>query len=105
MDSSIRKIDSYHVLLTASEDYIYNRTDSRWSSYGAYCVYRSTIQKMGFAAISYDQYSITHVRTYRGELYQRCYYGGVAPDMLDIYTCNTGSSVTGITAYEADGTE
>ena len=102
--SPIRKIDVYHVLFTLTEDYIYNRTDPRWSCYGAYCVYRSAIQKMGFAPISYDQYVITHADSYRGALYDACLYRRVASDILDIYAWESGSQITEMTAYEADGT-
>lgn len=102
--SPIRKIDVYHVLFTATDDYIYNRTDPRWSCYGAYCVYRSAIQKMGFASIPYDQYVVTHAASYRGSLYDACLYRKVTPDILDIYTCESGSHVTEMTAYLEDGT-
>ncbi|MFR6496351.1 MAG: hypothetical protein ACLUOF_08145 [Ruminococcus sp.] len=34
MSSPVRKIDVYHVLFTATNDYIYYRTDAKWSSYG-----------------------------------------------------------------------
>lgn len=103
--SSIRKIDVYNVLFTATKDYIYNRTDPRWSGYGAYCVYRNTIQKMGFAPIAYDQYSVIHVDSFRGSLYNDCLYEKVTPDILDVYTSESGSSVTEMTAYLGDGTE
>ncbi|WP_295216983.1 DHHW family protein [Ruminococcus sp.] len=105
ISSPIRKIDVYHVLFTATEDYIYNRTDPRWSGYGAYCVYRNAIQKMGFAPIAYDQYAVIHVDSFRGSLYDACLYEKVTPDILDVYTCESGSSVTEMTAYLTDGTK
>lgn len=105
ISSPIRKIDVYHVLFTATQDYIYNRTDPRWSGYGAYCVYRSAIQKMGFAPIAYDQYAVIHAESFRGILYNACLYEKVTPDILDVYTCASGSSVTEMTAYLSDDTE
>lgn len=105
MDSLIRKIDAYHVLITMTDNYIYNRTDPRWTCYGAYGVYRNAIQKMGFSPVSFDQYVVTHVGTYRGSLYDACLYDDVTPDVLDVYTCTSGSTVTEMTAYLADGTE
>ncbi len=105
VDSAIRKIDVYHVLYTMTDNYIYNRTDPRWTCYGAYCVYRSAIQKMGFAPISFDQYTVNHVTTYRGELYDACLYAEVTPDILDVYTCSFAVEVTDMTAFLADGTE
>lgn len=103
IDSPIRKIDVYHVLFTATEDYIYYRTDEKWSCYGAYCVYRNAIQRMGFAPISYDQYVITHAGTFRGNLYDSCLYDRVTPDMIDVYSDEDGSKVTDMTAYPANG--
>jgi len=103
-DSSIRKIDVYHVLYTMTDSYIYNRTDSRWTGYGAYCVYCVAIQKMGFAPVSYDQYIVQHTGTFRGKLYESCLYQSVAADTIDIYTCSSGAEETEILAYLADGT-
>lgn len=105
MSSPIRKIDVYHVLFTLTDNYIYNRTDPRWTCYGAYCVYRNAIQKMGFSPVSFDQYIVTHVGTYRGSLYDATLYDAVTPDVLDVYTCKSSSIVTELTAYDADGTE
>lgn len=105
ISSPIRKIDVYRILFTTTDDYIYNRTDPRWTCYGAYCVYRNTIRKMGFTPISYDQYAVSHVDTYRGSLYDQCLYDKVTPDILDVYTCESGSTVTDITAYLANGTQ
>ncbi len=50
----IRKIDAYNILKMLSENYIYYRSDRKWTSYGAYCVYRTVIQKLGFMPVSYD---------------------------------------------------
>ncbi|MFQ9094341.1 MAG: DHHW family protein [Ruminococcus sp.] len=103
ISSPVRKIDVYHVLFTATNDYIYYRTDAKWSSYGAYCVYRNAIQRMGFAPISYDQYTVTHVASFRGNLYDACLYSKVTPDILDVYQNENGSQITEMTAYPADG--
>ena len=65
VSSPIRKIDIYQILSTAKDDYIYHRTDAQWTGYGAYCVYRSAIRKMGFIPVSYDQYAVSHVCTVR----------------------------------------
>lgn len=105
LPTQIRKIDAYHVLLNGTEDYIYNRTDPRWTCYGAYSVYRSAIQKMGFAPISYDQFVVNHADTFRGSLYQTCLYEKVMPDILDVYTCSSGSQITEMTALLPDDTE
>ena len=101
ISSPVRKIDVYHVLFTATNDYIYYRTDAKWSSYGAYCVYRNAIQRMGFAPISYDQYTVTHVASFRGNLYDACLYSKVTPDILDVYQNENGSQITEMTFFTA----
>lgn len=102
--SPIRKIDVYHILFTMTDDNIYNRTDPRWTCYGAYCVYQNAIRKMGFAPISFDQYVVTHTGTFRGSLYDACLYESITPDSIDRYICESGSTITQMTAYLADGT-
>ena len=70
-DLHIRKTDAYYILEAESNDYIYYRTFPYWTSYGAYSVYRSVIQKLGFVPISYDHYTVSHVKSdARGALYQ-----------------------------------
>ncbi len=101
IDSPVRKIDAYRILFTATDDYIYYRTDEKWSSYGAYCVYHNIMQRLGFAPVSYDQYIITHVASFRGNLYDACLYDNVTPDILDIYQFEGGSQITEMTAYPA----
>ena len=44
LSSRIRTIDAYNILKMLSDNYIYYRTDPRWTSYRAYAVYRTVIQ-------------------------------------------------------------
>ena len=41
LDNGIRKIDAYNILKMMKESYIYFRNDTKWTSYGAYCVYKT----------------------------------------------------------------
>ena len=104
--TGIRCIDAYAVLRSLKENYIYYRTDSHWTSYGAYHVYQSAIQKMGFTPVSYQKYVISHLSTeFRGNLYQKTLYDAVKPDVLDCYTNETGSKITEILAYDGEKVE
>lgn len=105
MDTSVRTIDVYHTLYTMTDNYIYNRTDPRWTAYGSYCVYRVAIQKMGFSPVSFDQYTVSHVDTYRGSLYDACLCDQVTADTLDVYLCESGVEVTSMIAYTEDDVE
>lgn len=104
LNDGIRKIDSYNILRMLNDNYIYYRNDTKLTSYGAYYVYRTVIQKLGFQPLSYDKYTIKHVTSdFRGNLYGRCLYSGTKSDILDIYNYSGGSEVTGCTAYSNNG--
>jgi len=103
-ESSIRKIDAYNILKMLNDNYIYYRNDSKWTSYGAYCVYRTVIQKLGFLPIAYDKYTIEHITAdFRGNLYNKSQYTGTKADMLDIYSYENGAEILSCTGYDEDG--
>lgn len=103
--TGVRTVDACNVLSSLKNNYIYYRTDSRWTSFGAYYVYQSAIQKMGFSSLPYDRYVISHLSTdFRGDLYEQTLYEGVRADVLDCYTLEGGAKVTGVTAWYPDGT-
>ena len=104
LKDGIRKIDSYNILRMLNDNYIYYRNDTKLTSYGAYYVYRTIIQKLGFQPSSYDKYTINHITSdFRGNLYSRCLYNGTKSDILDIYDYSGGAEVTGCTAYSNNG--
>lgn len=104
--NGVRCLDAYQALAALKNEYIYYRTDTHWTCYGAYAAYKNAIQKMGFSAVPYQRYVISHLTPdFRGDLYERTLYGGVKPDMLDYYIYEQGGAVTSVKAYDADGTE
>ncbi len=104
LDASIRKIDAYNILKMLSDNYIYYRSDSKWTSYGAFCVYRTVIQKLGFMPVSYDKYTIEHItNNYKGNLYSKTQYMESKPDLLDIYEYSGGAEVTDCKGYDNNG--
>ncbi len=104
LDNSIRKIDAYSILKMLSDNYIYYRSDTKWTSYGAFCVYRTVIQKLGFMPASYDKYTIEHVTdSYKGNLYSRTQYMESKPDLLDIYKYTGGAEITECKGYDNNG--
>lgn len=103
-DDGIRKIDTYNILRMLNDNYIYYRNDSKITSYGAYYVYRTVIQKLGFQPISYDKYTIKHITSdFRGNLYNKCLYNGTKSDILDVYSYSGGAEITSCTAYSNNG--
>lgn len=104
LGSSVRKIDAYNILKTLSDNYIYYRSDSKWTSYGAYCVYKTVIQKLVFIPTSYDKYSIRHVFSdYHGDLYSRTKFMTCQSDVLDIYDYSGGTEVLSCLKYDNNG--
>lgn len=104
LGADIRQIDAYNILKMLKENYIYYRSDTKWTSYGAYCVYRTVIQKLGFIPIAYDKYTIEHVTNeFRGNLYSRTLYSGVKPDMIDSYKYPSGEEIVECVGYDNDG--
>jgi len=106
LSSDIRRVDAYNLMKMLSDDRIYLRSDSKWTMYGAYCLYRTVIQKLGFQPVSFDKYTVRHVTDeYRGDLYSRTLYMKNEPDILDIYEYQDGASVTACTGFGNDGSE
>ena len=102
-DAKIRTVDANHVLSTFKDDYIYYRTDSRCTVYGTYNVYRSLIRKLGYYPVSYDSWTISHVKNdMRGDLYQTCLYDGPTPDILDVYTCENSSEILSMRSFDGE---
>jgi hypothetical protein len=104
ISTGVRRIDTYTLLKTLSDQSIYYNTDSRWTCYGAYCVYRTVIQKLGFIPISYGRYSISHVTDeYLGDLYRRAMCKRCRSDILDVYTISDGAEITECTGMDNQG--
>lgn len=104
LGADIRQIDAYNILKMLNENYIYYRNDTKWTSYGAYCVYRTVIQKLGFIPIAYDKYTIEHVTNeFRGNLYSKTLYSGVKPDMIDSYKFSSGAEIVECIGFDNNG--
>lgn len=105
LEGNIRKIDACNILKTHSNNYIYYRSDTKWTGYGAYCVYRTVIQKLGFTPSVYDKYTIRHLNSeFRGNLYSRTGCDNIKADIIDAYDYSGGAEVTSCVGYNIDGT-
>lgn len=106
LSGDIRRVDAYNLMKMLSDDRIYLRSDSKWTMYGAYCLYRTVIQKLGSQPVSYDKYTIRHVTDeYCGDLYRRTLYMKNEHDILDIYEYTDGAQVTECISVGNDGSE
>lgn len=103
LDTSIHTLDAYNPLFQARDDYVYFRTDSRWTEYGAYTVYNKVIKKMGFTPLSLSSYDMEYAdRDFYGNLYSKTYYKGVRADFINIFRNKNGSFVTDVKAVSKD---
>lgn len=104
LDPGIRCIDACNILKNLRDNYIYYRSDTKWTGYGAYCVYRTVVQKLGFQPVAYDKYTIEHVSgDFRGNLYDRSRYSGIKPDILDLYEYSSGARVLSCVGTDNSG--
>ena len=104
ISDQITQLESVSWLSAEREQYIYYRTDPCWTGYGAFCIYRSAIRRLGFTAIGYDRFSVTHCRCdYYGRLSQEAHYYDVQPDLVDIYTVSDAAQTETVTALRKDG--
>ncbi len=100
LNPKIRKINAFNILRNFSSDYIYYRTDTKWTSYGAYCVYRTAIQKLGFIPVAYDKFTIEHITSdFKGNLYNISQCDIPKNDFIDIYYSDN-INIQNITAYD-----
>lgn len=86
-------------LYDARDSYLYYRTDPRWTSYGAFCAYKTVIRKLGFANLGVDRFVIEHSpNTFYGTFCAETGYQDVEPDVVDFYICTAGEGIATITA-------
>lgn len=105
LSNNIRKIDACNILKTHMNSYIYYRSDTKWTGYGAYCVYRTVAQKLGFTPSVYDKYTIRHLSSeFRGNLYTQTGFETAEADMIDAYDYSGGAEVISCIGYNSDGT-
>ncbi len=104
LSADIRRIDAYNILKMLNENYIYYKNDNKWTTYGAYCVYKTVIQKLGFSPIPYSKYTVEHVDfDFRGNLYDITQYKDIDPDTIDIYKCLSSVKIKSCISYDNNG--
>ena len=103
LDGRIQTLDAYNPLFSARDDYVYFRTDDRWTEYGAYTVYSKVIRKLGFSPLGLSSYDLEYAdRDFYGDLYKETYCSTVRSDFINIFRNKNGSFVTSFSAI-SDG--
>ena len=55
LDSRIDTIDTFFPMYSARNNYVYYRTDRKWTSFGAYFAYADGIKELGFEPVVFVQ--------------------------------------------------
>lgn len=94
---NINVIDVFDTMNREKEHYIYYRNDHHWTSYGAYCAYRTAIEKLGQTPVPIDEFYIDNYSSdFRGTFYSKCLYDKTAADTIDVFNCKNGVEVTDV---------
>lgn len=87
VSQSVNTLDCYSTLSANRERYLYYRSDSHWTSLGAYLAYSASAAQLGFTATSLDRMNIEHAsHNFLGNLYRRVMVQDFLPDSIDLYT-------------------
>ncbi len=79
-------VDAYSSLFAAKDQYTYCRTETALTALGGYYVYTALGARMGFSPRPLDQFEVENLpQSYYGELYSRCAYKDISPDLITIY--------------------
>lgn len=94
---NVNVIDIFNTMICEKDNYIYYRNDHHWTSYGAYCAYKTSIRQLGDIAVESDRFDIEHVSSnFKGTFYSKCLYDKTAADVIDIFSCKNGAEITDV---------
>ncbi|MBP1578195.1 MAG: hypothetical protein J6C75_06905 [Oscillospiraceae bacterium] len=79
-------VDAYSSLFASKEQYTYCRTETALTGLGGYYVYTALAARMGFSPRDLNQFEVENLpQSYYGELYSRCAYKDISPDLITVY--------------------
>lgn len=94
---NVNAINIFNTMICEKDHYIYYRNDHHWTSYGAYCAYRTAIEKLGQTPVPIEEFYIDcSSGNFRGTFYSKCLYDKTAADIIDIFSCKKGVKVTDV---------
>lgn len=103
---NITCIDAFAPLSSASQEYIFYKTDHHWTSYGSYIGYTALSKPLGFKSATYDMFNIEHASyDFLGTLYSKVLYGEHLKDKVDLYHYSKGDCVTDVIKYTQKNTQ
>lgn len=100
LDKSINTIDAFYPLYSARDEYIFYRTDNKWTSFGAYYAYVEAVKELGFEPITMQNYDLNYaVSGFYGSLHNKVYYNQIQMDRINLFRSKYQSPVSSVELY------
>ena len=103
LDSRIDTIDTFFPMYSARNNYVYYRTDRKWTSFGAYFAYADGIKELGFEPVVLSNYDQEYTsNSYYGGLYSELCYNSIGADRVNIFRSKYKTTVDSVELYRGD---
>ena len=103
LDSRIDTIDTFFPMYSARNNYVYYRTDRKWTSFGAYFAYADGIKELGFEPVVLSNYDQEYTsNSYYGGLYSELCYNSIGADRVNIFRSKYKTTVDSVELYRED---
>lgn len=103
LDSRIDTIDTFFPMYSARNNYVYYRTDRKWTSFGAYFAYADGIKELGFEPVALSNYDQEYSsNSYYGGLYNELCYNRIGADRVNIFRSKYKTTVDSVELYRED---
>lgn len=97
-------IDTYPLLRSHQDEYIFYRTDSNPTGLGGHYIYSAIAKKMGFDARGLSEFTTEHLTyDFRGDLYETSPYDAIVPDRISIHLFSRYWRSYTVTHYDQNG--
>ena len=103
LDSRIDTIDTFFPMYSARNNYVYYRTDRKWTSFGAYFAYADGIKELGFEPVVLSNYDQEYTsNSYYGGLYSELCYNSIGADRVNIFRSKYKTTVDSVELYRGE---
>ena len=103
LDKTVETIDAFYPLYSARDEYIFYRTDNKWTSFGSYYAYVEAIKKLGFEPITMQNYDLDYAsQGFYGSLHNKVYYNKIQSDRINLFRSKYQSPVTSVQLYDGE---
>lgn len=91
-------------LVSNSDSYLYYKTDTTLTSYGAYILYTTLSKELGYKPIAFDRFNTEYAsHNFLGDLYSSILYGEDLEDNINLYHYSGENPIQDVIKYEETG--